>query len=380
MQPIVLFLTRYFTRFPYIKGPYGERYVGLYNTFVEMFSSKYNFYWFDEAEMRLYRFINREYKLTGDRFLPTILLRLIQESIRKHKQFLVVASYPSGCYKPSFIVSVGFLLTLKFLDRIKIILDVVDVPAYFGRKTGKWKVPFLSAHEFLCMRMASHLIVISEAWDEYFLKKGFTHKRQEASVIPMGSFHLLIKPKNRSSTGAFNLIYVGSVVRGRGIEKMVECIENVRKKHYDVRLVIATAGVPKIPLQKRKWLQVSSNVPTYLDMCSLLSRADACLIPYPPGSYWDNAFIAKLSVYMASGKPILSTSLPETKKILQKLHCGLVAKDWEEMGELIIKLYKDRKLSSFLGRNARVAAEKTYNWETCARTLNTLVKNVLVGN
>lgn len=379
-RPTVLFLTRYFTRFPYVGGPIGERYVGLYNTFIELFFSEYDFYWYDEEKMRLYRFVNRRYKAVSNRFLPAILLRLIQNSIRKHNQLLVVVCYPSACYKPSFLASLVFLLAFKFLNAIKVILDVVDVPAYVGRETGKWKVTFLSLHEFFCVKMASRLIVTSETWNEYFFRKKLIHRRQEAFIIPMGSFHRLIKPMYRSSSKGFTLIYVGSVVRERGIEKLVKCIENVRRKRNDVRLIIATAGTPKIPLPKNNWLQVFNNVPTYLHMIELLSRADACVIPYPPGSYWDGTFIAKLSVYMASGKPILSTNLPETKKILQKLNCGLVARDWEEMEDLIIKLCKDHNLLSFLGRNARAAAEKTYNWETCARALNTLVKNVLVGD
>ena len=80
---------------------------------------------------------------------------------------------------------------------------------------------------------------------------------------------------------------------------------------------------------------------------------------------------------MAGGKPVLSTNLSETRRILQKWNCGLIARNWTEMEELIIKLCKDRKLASLLGKNARIAAEKEYNWEVSAHKMNMLIKEVL---
>jgi len=55
-----------------------------------------------------------------------------------------------------------------------------------------------------------------------------------------------------------------------------------------------------------------------------------------------------------------------------------VARDWTEMEELIIKLCKNRELMLQLGKNARIAAEKEYNWEKYARKLEGLIeKHVL---
>jgi len=374
-KPVVMFIAHYFTRFPYVGGPIGERYVGLYNTFSLMFQSLYKFYWYDEAKMRLYEFVNGKYQSKGTYFLPMVILHFVREGIMHHKAFVVIIPYPAGCYKPSFLISASSFLLFRALGFMRLILDVIDVPAYIGREARRWKVPFFFGHETLCIMMASHLIVTSSAWSAYLLKRNAKHK--EIKIIPMGSFHRLIRPTYRLENGFFNLFYTGPLMPERGIMELVKCVKRIREKGYGIRLLLATSSISKVSLPQSEWLVAFSSVPTYRNFIELLQKADAFVIPYPPNSYWDRAFIAKMSVYMAAGKPIISTNLCETKRILRKWNCGLIALNWNEMEELIVKLLKDGRLALFLGKNARIAAEKVYNWEACAQTLHTLVQDAI---
>jgi len=256
------------------------------------------------------------------------------------------------------------------------ILDIGDVPAYAGRETAKL-IPFLF-HEIICVKMATHVMVNSDSWRNYFSQKYSKNGKMKPWLISMGSFHHLVTPAYRDSTNSFNLLFTGAMTPGRGIERLVECVENVRKRQSNVRLLFITANTPKVALPQKEWLHVVVTRGNYLDSINALSEADACIIPYSPGPYHNYSVFAKMTTYMAAGKPIISTNMYQTKKILQKWNCGLVARDWTEMEELIIKLCKNRELMLQLGKNARIAAEKEYNWEKYARKLEGLIeKHVL---
>jgi len=367
----VLFLASYFTRFSGIGGPYGERYVGLYNTFSELFQSKYDCYWYDESGVRLYRFTDGRYKVSTARFLPRILLQLTRRTIKQHGRLLVIALYPQACYKPSFLISSILLFALKISGFVTMILDIIDVPAYAGRETSK--LTLFLFHEIICVGMATHVIVNSNSWRNYFSQKYSKNRELKPWLISMGSFHHLVTPSHRDSNDSFNLLYSGVMAPGRGIERLVKCVENVRKRQSNVRLLFITAGTPKVALPQREWLHVVVTRGNYLGAINALSEGDACVIPYSPGPYLNYCFLAKMTTYMVAGKPIISTNLYQTKKILQKWNCGLVARDWTEMEELVVKLCRDRELMLQLGKNARIAAEKEYNWKKLARKLEWLI-------
>ena len=374
-RSIILFLTSYFARFPNIGGAMAEHYAGLYNTFSERFSLHYDCYWYDEERMEFYKFLHGRYQLTTARFLPAIVLQLFGRFIKQHKKLVVVMPYPYAVSKLPFLVFAMLLFALKLVGAVKIVLDVIDVPAYKGRETGKLLVVPFTVHEILCFKLASSFIVNSQGWRRYFLDKNV--KNDVLHVISDSSFHHLIKPRPRlSSHDAFHVLYSGNLSAGRGIENLVECVGRIRKRGYNIRLLLTSGGAPKLDLLHNEWINVYLSLP-YISFVSVLSKADACVIPYAPDSYWDRAFLSKLSVYMAAGKPILSTNLPEIRRILRKWNCGLVARDWTEMEKLIIRLYENPELASILGKNARTAVERVYNWAAAAVELEKLVKNVL---
>jgi len=353
----------------------AHHYAGLYNTFSERFSLHYDCYWYDEKGMEFYKFLNGRYQLTTSRFLPAIVLQLFGRVIKQHRKLIVVMPYPYATSKLPFLVFAVLLSALKLVGAVKIILDVLDVPAYKGREIRKWLVVPFAVHEILCFKLASSLIVGSQGWRRYFLDKNV--KNDRLHVIYDSSFHHFIKPRpGLPSQDLFHVVYSGNLSARRGIENLVECIGKIRKRGYNVRLLLTSGGAPKRGLPHNEWIKVYLSLP-YDAFIGVLSKADACVIPYPPGSYWDRIWLSKVPVYMATGKPILSTNLPEIRRILRKWNCGLVARDWTEMGELIIRLYENPELASILGKNARTAVERVYNWETASVALNTLVESLL---
>ena len=373
---IVLFLASYFTRFPMIGGVIGERYVGLYHTFSEKFSPVYDFYYYATSNARLYQFRDQQYELTKGRFLSAILLRLVRASSKRRQKLVIIGAYPMACTKLSFLITLPFLLMLKIFNWAKIILDVIDLPAYPGRESGHWKILPARIHEAVCLEIAFCITVPTSWCREYFLSRN-RHSRIE--VLPMAGFSQFIKPIDKTGSDKFKVLYVGPVAKERGVDKLFRCIEKIHQKDPRVQLILVTGPRPKLRLPERKWLKVHFHIPNYLHLIKIVSEATVGMIPYPSSSYWDGAFMSKMCLYMATGAPTISTNLFETAKVLMKLQCGLVGKNWLEIEEIIGKLMKDPELTLRLGQNARRAVEKEYNWFFRAGQLRTLIKN-LTGN
>jgi glycosyltransferase involved in cell wall biosynthesis len=256
---------------------------------------------------------------------------------------------------------------------LHLILDVIDIPAYIGREKGKWKVFPALIHEAICLEIATVTMATSPWYREYFLRRS---PKAQVEVIPMSSFSQLIKPVYRRGEKNFNVLYVGPLEKERGIDRLVECIEKINSRYENIHLILATSPRPKIRLPERKWLKVYFHIPSYLHLIDIVLKSDIGIIPYPLNSYWDGEFMAKISLYMAAGKGIISTNLKETKEKLLKWKCGLIGEDWEEIGGLIIKLAQSPELTLQLGKNAREAAEKEYNWQVQTNQLNRIIRNL----
>jgi glycosyltransferase involved in cell wall biosynthesis len=112
---------------------------------------------------------------------------------------------------------------------------------------------------------------------------------------------------------------------------------------------------------------------------NVLANADVCVIPYPPNSLtFSLASLAKLSDYMAAGKPVVSTNLLYTAKIIRKYNCGFVAKNWSEFELFLEKLYNDRELAKRLGENA-YRASKEFDYELLAQKLFHILLRMFEG-
>jgi len=77
----------------------------------------------------------------------------------------------------------------------------------------------------------------------------------------------------------------------------------------------------------------------------------------------------RLSDYIAAGRPVVATGLPEITKAMSE--CALLAKldDPEDFASKVLKLIGDLSLREELGKRARKLAETEYSWQVVAKKL-----------
>jgi glycosyltransferase involved in cell wall biosynthesis len=173
----------------------------------------------------------------------------------------------------------------------------------------------------------------------------------------------------------------GGINIDRGGEELIEAINRIEK----VSLIIVGSGdvlpvlkeaVNKIDLSERirfipkqSWNELikytkSANVGLSLDKDTNLNYRFSL-----PNKLFD---------YISAGLPVITSDLPEVKKIVEESGCGIIIQTIapEELSKAIIKLRDDLVLLNRLKQNA-VIASGTLNWDLESKKVVDFYKNIL---
>jgi len=96
---------------------------------------------------------------------------------------------------------------------------------------------------------------------------------------------------------------------------------------------------------------------------------DICLIPYRANAYNEASFPLKFWEFMATGKPIIVTGLPQLKEYAEYISYAESAAEFIEKAELELQ-YPNKK------QNDRITLAKEHSWEKRVQSLLSLVNNI----
>jgi glycosyltransferase involved in cell wall biosynthesis len=312
------------------------------------------------------------------------VLRAISVSFKSGGYLGVVLAYPYTVpsIKSSSILEYIFsLLILKIFSisstRVNLIVDVfdpsVEIVSAFGRTSPSViEILYMRSLEKLTLIMASSVIVLSNSYQQY-IPKIYHIRKNKVFVLSTGSLVKCIKyvpHQDPAKSNSFRVLYAGSAMKQKDIDKLVSMVAELKREGLQLELHIAGAKLMDLP----QWVHIAQyDWPTFIE--HEVAESDVCVIPYPPNKlHFSYTSIAKLFDYMAVGKPIISTNLIETGRIIRMFNCGLVAKDWGEFKLHLKKLYYNRQLARELGENGRRAVQKHFDYELLAnRLLNKII-------
>lgn len=391
MRSVVLFVTSYFLLDPKkIGGGISEHYVGLYGTFIRKYSKVYKIFWYsvDDNSLRTFDTNGNIKNLVRLPMLMTIFKVLVDA--RKSSESIpsftaIIAYYYAAKKKPaSFLISLFLLHLLRIMGIVNVIADIIDptveVQVTYSESPSLKKIVLGTLLDIVTLKKGTLMWFCSNSYQKYLTQK-YRIPYHRTHVIYDGSVPHLITPKATKEEGPLALFYSGALLRIKGVPQLIESVERLRKKGIEVTLLL-TGGRsrprrPHVRVEGKPWIE-SIFVSDWFEWGKILSeRADVCVIPYPRKVHWDLTFHMKLPDYMAAGKPIVSMYGTETAHILEKWKCGLVANDWKEFEQHIIRLYKDRALARTLGENGRKAVEEFFNYTNLTKILHTWVQKHL---
>ena len=82
---------------------------------------------------------------------------------------------------------------------------------------------------------------------------------------------------------------------------------------------------------------------------------------------------------MSCGLPIISTDVQAIKSYLKDDFSILAGKaNIDDLYDALMHLYKNRNMGREMGKNARIAALKTFDWKVVAKQTNDLFNSVII--
>jgi glycosyltransferase involved in cell wall biosynthesis len=166
-------------------------------------------------------------------------------------------------------------------------------------------------------------------------------------------------------------VYIGRTSFDRGLVEMVEACAAVQ-------LPLVLAG--GIGADEAAWLKKISGDVLYRgklgrpEIARLLNESLIGLSVLLPEPNYLHSLPTKLFEYMAAGLPVITSDLPESKKIVEAAGCGFSVSldDMKALKDKLSMLVSDPGRAIELGLAGRAAVCRYYNWEHDAAELKNL--------
>lgn len=193
---------------------------------------------------------------------------------------------------------------------------------------------------------------------------------KEVAVFPTGvDWERFAEARTRTTQG-HTLVHVGQLLPWSGLDLAIGALPTIRNEFPAAKLLVIGTG-PEAYLQYlhslARQLQVEEQVdfrgtqPNNL-LPGLFKHADIALANAMPVEYRQYAYPLKVIEYMASGLPVIATADTEAGDLVERCGCGVaVAYQQEELGDAIVKLFRDRNTINKM-RASGANASKTMTW------------------
>lgn len=301
-----------------------------------------------------------------------------------------------------YLQGLMFLVRLSFLEiekgaviytrhpEIAWLMGLRGFAAYYEDHGGINKNSFLFL-KFL--KRAKGIVAINGFIKNEFVKKGTDPEKVLAapSGVDLNNFDIDISredaikrldPESELDEGLKDkkiLVYTGNF-RTKGVGKGVDEILTSMAILKDPGLVFLAVGGSdeEIRFYKQMAADMDLNAAFFLprqsqERLALFQKiADVLLMPFPNKAHYAYFMSpVKMFEYMASKRPIIASSLPSIREVLNDKNALLVKEgDPEDLAEGIRKILSDKKLAENLAAQAFVDVQK-YSWpERASRVLN----------
>lgn len=182
--------------------------------------------------------------------------------------------------------------------------------------------------------LADQIVVQSDAMKEELAKRGVD--RQKMTPLPMGVDESILgfSPTEETSQDEAKrtIVYLGALDRIRNLEMIVDAFARIAYSHLDTELIFV--GDSEEP-SDREYLAAEAtrlSVADRVRFTGFLPREQAlryihnaavCLSPVPRGPAFDLSSPTKTLEYMAMGKAVVASDIPDTQLVLESSQGGI---------------------------------------------------------
>jgi len=207
-------------------------------------------------------------------------------------------------------------------------------------------------------------------------------------VVPNGSDPVMFNPKKRNEAlydflgyrdSTIKVLWAGSAkFSWQGIDIILKVAKEFLNINRKVKFILITdRKYLKAPLYEN--VTVIDKV-DYFSMPEYIASSDICLCLYNEYSWSPIGFYGsplKLFDYMASAKPVIATAAGQIKRVIKDGKNGfLTDNSLEDIIKKLLLLIHNKEKSAQMGRLAREAIIKYYNWDRVIQQTIDIFNNV----
>ncbi len=298
-------------------------------------------------------------------------------------------------YERYWLNSFGGLMASRKLG-IPLVLevngDLVSEYAQLGIRLSKsqWAAIHLINR---CLFMgATHVITVSEPLKRLTAKR-WKIDASKISVVPNGANIDLFSQANKSSAlkqkyrlnGSPVVIFVGAFMPWHNVDLLIDAFNIVYHSHKTAQLLLVGDGPTRLEVEKKvKSLRLDKRVVftgkvSHQDVAALLGTAEMAVMSHRLTESGMVGSPLKLFEYMAAGKAIVATKLPNFERILTNYETGLLVSPDNALtlAKAILELHENPELRRKLGENAKTLADREYSWDSTVSRLERVFSSLV---
>jgi len=273
-----------------------------------------------------------------------------------------------------YMLPIGCLV--KLFRNSRLVYDAHELEVDVN-STSKFRKYAAIVVEYVFVRFIDRFITVSDTINEFYIQR-YKKIKNDNSVVILNAPSLDI-PKNLDgrevciNRDKLNIIYVGGIENGRGIEQFIEYCSAL-ESHIDFYLL--GYGSLESSLKKQVETAKLSNVNflgrvSHSEVTAYVEKMDYGLCIIEPVSKSDEYCLPnKLFEYYCSGKRIIGSNLIEIKQFIENNKCGLILDESWSANQLLTQLEEDMKTPSESTVNMK------YSWEHQAKLLVELYEGI----
>jgi glycosyltransferase involved in cell wall biosynthesis len=222
----------------------------------------------------------------------------------------------------------------------------------------------------LLVKSARKNIGVSEAACEFLKHLGAANAQVIYNGIDTSIFKKEEDTNCRQKLGISNddivITFVGRLIYAKGVQDLISAFPRIKDTTPKAKLLIVGDGPYRAELEKMaRQTDCHSDIlflgqKTQAELIEILSTTDICVNP----SYSEGLPTSVMEA-ASIGLPIIATDVGGTREIITTDETGIMvkARDVGQLAEELYRLLANAELRGKLGENARILAERKFNWD-----------------
>lgn len=258
--------------------------------------------------------------------------------------------------------------------RNRIIYDVhEDLPRQLLHKPYIKSLPkiFINLIDYIEIRISKKFDLIIAATDK------IKHRFLNSDKITVHNFPFITQTIIPNQRSIFTLCYVGSISKARGVDKIIECLDNFDNIKLELVGNFDTEEYMKYCISLKGWNKVTFHGRLDHDTTQeIISNSDIGMSLLELTPAYIDSIPTKLLEYMSKGVPFISSNLKFAEELVQNYQCGIIATNQKEIESAISFFMLNSNKRKEFGNRGKKAARSYLSWANESKQLMNSYNNL----